>query len=347
MAAGAAAAAGGAQLPSQQPSNAGGQQPGPLTLLDYQQQLSERQGSLPAWAQPQIHPQDSMSHPHHQLYALPAHPQPHQQQQQLPDPVGTPNLARLSDPGVQWLQQQQQAQQQQQQQQPGLFMAAPRSTHSGVLPEQLANPLILQQQAPLERRSAPLDVPWQTGMVSPRSAAAAAAASSRGAGMGTAMFARLTAQHQLGQLGGSPRFSGPLGAESLVGSVGATSAGGSLLGPDSLTGGFTAVPPGSQPVHDVPLDSGARYAAPRAPKALREREAGLNRERRRSERRLSKGAMVAWATCQIINASELRMLECIGGGAYGQVFLAEWMGTQVAAKQLLSFQNKAKDEVRL
>jgi hypothetical protein len=73
----------------------------------------------------------------------------------------------------------------------------------------------------------------------------------------------------------------------------------------------------------------------------------LNRERRRSERRLSKGAMVAWATCQIINASELRMLECIGGGAYGQVFLAEWMGTQVAAKQLLSFQNKAKDEVRL
>lgn len=28
-----------------------------------------------------------------------------------------------------------------------------------------------------------------------------------------------------------------------------------------------------------------------------------------------------------------------------QVFLAEWMGTQVAAKQLLSFQNKAKDEV--
>jgi hypothetical protein len=57
--------------------------------------------------------------------------------------------------------------------------------------------------------------------------------------------------------------------------------------------------------------------------------------------------MVAWATCQIINASELRMQECIGGGAYGQVFLAEWMGTQVAAKQLLSFQNKAKDEVRV
>lgn len=28
-----------------------------------------------------------------------------------------------------------------------------------------------------------------------------------------------------------------------------------------------------------------------------------------------------------------------------QVFLAEWMGTQVAAKQLLSFQNKAKDAV--
>lgn len=47
-------------------------------------------------------------------------------------------------------------------------------------------------------------------------------------------------------------------------------------------------------------------------------------------------------TCTVLNCSAPHLL-CL----LVQVFLAEWMGTQVAAKQLLSFQEKAKDEVSI
>jgi hypothetical protein len=214
---------------------------------------------------------------------------------------------------VQWLQQQQQQQQQQ------MFMSTPGAAAVGSLPEQLANPLVTQQQQqqqqllPLERRSAPLEIPWHASM---SGQPAAAGSSGRGGGMGTAMYVRLTAQHQLGQLGGSPGFSGASLPDALGASAGGPEGAPQLLAGSLPADGFHLALGGSQ---DGSLDPGCQmlYAAPRAPKALRER--GMNRERRRSERRLSKGANIAWATCQIINASELRMLECIGGGAYGQV----------------------------
>jgi hypothetical protein len=282
------------------------QQTNQLAVLQQQQQLQQRRdfqqehhAAMAAWQQ-QLHPQDSISHPHQQLYGISAFAQ--QQQQQLQAEVTS--LARLSDPGLQWLQHQSQQ---------ALFLSGPGAAASAALPEQIGNPLIQEQQLPLERRSAPLDIPWQANMVTQPSAAAGSA---RSTGMGTAMFARLTAQHQLGQLGGSPRFSGVLLSDALAGTSQTPSAAGSMM-VESPRGGFQA-PHGAPSALDVPMDSAPRYAAPRAPKALRDLELG-NRDRRRSERRLSKGANIAWSTCQIINASELRMLECIGGGAYGQV----------------------------
>lgn len=264
-----------------------------------------------AWQQQQlpVHSQDgnALSQQQQQLYSMPQH------REGLHRQSPAPNLARLSEPGVQWLQQQQQQLPQH------MFMSSPGAA-AGSLPEQLANPLITQQQQQqllsLERRSAPLEIPWHNSMVGQPPAAPS---SGRGGGMGTAMYARLTAQHQLGQLGGSPGFSGA----SLPDALGASSGHGAPLLAGSLPADGIAnfhhqLPQGAMSVQDGSLDHGQLvYAAPRAPKALRER--GLNRERRRSERRLSKGANIAWATCQIINASELRMLECIGGGAYGQV----------------------------
>lgn len=272
-------------------------------LQQHQQQQRDLQqehaAAMVAWQQ-QMHPQDSISHPHQQLYGMTGFAQSPQQQQLQADV----SLARLSDPGLQWLQQQSQQ---------ALFLNGPEGAVGAGLSEQIGNPLIQEQQQPLQRRSAPLDIPWQANMVAQQSAAASPG---RGTGMGTAMYARLTAQHQLGQLGGSPRFSGTMLSDALAGTSHTPSAAGSMLG-ESPRGGFQA-PQGGPSALDVPMDSGPRYAAPRAPKALRERDLS-NRERRRSERRLSKGANIAWSTCQIINASELRMLECIGGGAYGQV----------------------------
>lgn len=256
--------------------------------------------ALASWQQQSMQSQDSMVHPHHQLFGIP----PYQQQDRA-----LPGLARMSEPGRHVLQQLQQ-------QQPPFFIGGAGS-HAGALPEQVTNPLVQQQQQQLslERRSAPLDIPWQGNMVQPTAAGAAAA------GMGTAMYARLTAQHQLGQLGSSPRFNSGNGmlSEAMGGSAGAAgSPGASMLAGQAPNGSFHG-PHGTSSMPDVGFDvgSGPRYAAPRAPKALR--EVGMNRERRRSERRLSKGANIAWSTCQVINASELQMLECIGGGAYGQV----------------------------
>lgn len=278
-----------------------------------QQQLGTQQeqaAAMLAWQQQlPVHAQDGNAHlqQQQQLYSMPHHKEGTHQQ-----PLPEPNLARLSEPGVQWLQQQQQLPQH-------MFMSTPGAA-AGSLPEQLANPLITQQQQqqqqlPLERRSAPLEIPWHSSMAGQPPAAGS---SGRGGGMGTALYARLTAQHQLGQLGGSPGFSGA----SMPDALGASGPGAPLLAgsppADGIAGYHHQLPQGAMSVQDGSLDAGQLvYAAPRAPKALRER--GLNRERRRSERRLSKGANIAWSTCQIINASELRMLECIGGGAYGQV----------------------------
>lgn len=272
-----------------------------------QQQLGTQQeqaAAMLAWQQQlPVHAQDGNTHPQQQLlYSMPHHKEGAHRQ-----PLPEPNLARLSEPGVQWLQQQQLPQH--------MFMSTPGAA-AGSLPEQLANPLVTQQQQqqlPLERRSAPLEIPWHTSMVGQPPAAGS---SGRGGGMGTAMYARLTAQHQLGQLGGPPSFSGASLPDALGAGPGAPLLAGSL--PADGIAGFHQLPQGPMSVQDGSLDPGQLvYATPRAPKALRER--GLNRERRRSERRLSKGANIAWSTCQIINASELRMLECIGGGAYGQV----------------------------
>eukprot|EP00775_Hariotina_reticulata_P009889 gene9889-10046_t len=70
--------------------------------------------------------------------------------------------------------------------------------------------------------------------------------------------------------------------------------------------------------------------APRAPRAQRLAAAAAaaagggqdpnSRERRKSERRLSKGAQIAasWNTCQIIESRELKLINCIGSGAYGK-----------------------------
>lgn len=302
---------------AQQPSGSY-QQHGILAQMAPQQGQQEHAAALLAWQQQQpqpqhsLHAQDSMVVPSPQRFGIASYGHPHQQPQPQVDPAAHTSLSRLSEPGVQWLQHQQQQPAQ-------LFSLSGAAGGNGVLQEQLANPLVA-----LERRSAPLDIPWQTGITPQNSAAASLG---RNSGMGTAMYARLTAQQQLGQLGGSPRFNSGtmLSADGGVASAGAGSAAGSLLGDASVPGSFWA--PQSGRSDDVPMDLGPRYAAPRAPKALRERELGLNRERRRSERRLSKGANIAWSTCQIIDASELRMQECIGGGAYGQVCCRVGWGT--------------------
>ena len=62
--------------------------------------------------------------------------------------------------------------------------------------------------------------------------------------------------------------------------------------------------------------------APRKPRAQRQVDALQQeecRERRKSERRLSKGAQIAWSTCQIIESRELKLQSSIGSGAYGKV----------------------------
>jgi hypothetical protein len=62
--------------------------------------------------------------------------------------------------------------------------------------------------------------------------------------------------------------------------------------------------------------------APRKPRAQRQVAAlqeAESRERRKSERRLSKGAQIAWSTCQIIESRELKIVSAIGQGAYGKV----------------------------
>lgn len=58
---------------------------------------------------------------------------------------------------------------------------------------------------------------------------------------------------------------------------------------------------------------------PRAPLAQRLALQEGARERRKSERRLSKGAQIAWSTCQIITNQELVLQTVIGSGAYGKV----------------------------
>jgi hypothetical protein len=172
--------------------------------------------------------------------------------------------------------------------------------------------------------------------------------------------------------------------------------------PRSPTGGGDVVSYGSGPA-----------LAPRKPRAQRQvdmLQQAESRERRKSERRLSKGAQIAWSTCQIIESKELKLVSPIGSGAYGkvwtgiagavagvkrttegfqmrlewaevpelcrvswhgstargqqssrltakgvcsylihdrlfnQVWLAEWMGTQVAAKELLCLTARAKDD---
>jgi hypothetical protein len=69
--------------------------------------------------------------------------------------------------------------------------------------------------------------------------------------------------------------------------------------------------------------------APRAPRAQRAAAAAvlessqgggaMSRERRKSERRLSRGSQLQWSTCQIIESTELKLLSSIGSGAYGKV----------------------------
>lgn len=61
--------------------------------------------------------------------------------------------------------------------------------------------------------------------------------------------------------------------------------------------------------------------APRKPRAQRmdALQQAESRERRKSERRLSKGAQISWSTCQIIESRELKLLSSIGSGAYGKV----------------------------
>lgn len=68
--------------------------------------------------------------------------------------------------------------------------------------------------------------------------------------------------------------------------------------------------------------------APRKPRAQRQVDAlqAESRERRKSERRLSKGAQIAWSTCQIIEGRELKLLSAIGSGAYGKVRVAQMFG---------------------
>lgn len=45
----------------------------------------------------------------------------------------------------------------------------------------------------------------------------------------------------------------------------------------------------------------------------------MSRERRKSERRLSRGSQLQWSTCQIIESTELKLMSSIGSGAYGKV----------------------------
>jgi hypothetical protein len=116
--------------------------------------------------------------------------------------------------------------------------------------------------------------------------------------------------------------------------------------PVSPRGGGSPAPP---PVAATVTSYGSGpVMAPRKPRAQRQVDAlqqAESRERRKSERRLSKGAQIAWSTCQIIESRELKLQSAIGSGAYGRVWLAEWMGTQVAAKELLCLTDRVKDDV--
>ncbi|KAG1670164.1 hypothetical protein FOA52_000876 [Chlamydomonas sp. UWO 241] len=49
--------------------------------------------------------------------------------------------------------------------------------------------------------------------------------------------------------------------------------------------------------------------------------------------------------CQTIEASELNIIKAVGKGAYGKVYLAEWCGCQVAAKELLGFIDGKEDQL--
>jgi hypothetical protein len=129
-----------------------------------------------------------------------------------------------------------------------------------------------------------------------------AAATSPRAAVGSLAYAHAVAQQQLAQLCSSPRA---------VDAGGASSYGSPVVVAGHLGGGGAAPP--MSPHSGSPFTSGGRHLqAPRAPAASRNSGsggggggAGSTRERRKSERRLSKGANLAWSTCQIIEASEL------------------------------------------
>ena len=80
-------------------------------------------------------------------------------------------------------------------------------------------------------------------------------------------------------------------------------------------------PQGSPPAATVTSYGSGPAMAPRKPRAQRQVDAlqAESRERRKSERRLSKGSQIAWSTCQIIESRELKLLSPIGSGAYGRV----------------------------
>jgi hypothetical protein len=74
-------------------------------------------------------------------------------------------------------------------------------------------------------------------------------------------------------------------------------------------------------------------AEPRKPRAQRlaeeEGDAAL-RDRRKSERRLSKGVQIAWSGCQIIDSKELKLINAVGAGAYGKVGVSKyWQGSVI------------------
>ncbi|KAF6253127.1 hypothetical protein COO60DRAFT_1463350 [Scenedesmus sp. NREL 46B-D3] len=122
-------------------------------------------------------------------------------------------------------------------------------------------------------------------------------------------------------------------------SLSAATHGGFLAGPGSgavssigLTAAAGAAPAvgGARPAAAFGAPKGLPeiITAPRAPRAQRAAAAAVldssqaggasSRERRKSERRLSRGSQLQWSTCQIIESTELKLLSCIGSGAYGK-----------------------------
>ena len=49
-----------------------------------------------------------------------------------------------------------------------------------------------------------------------------------------------------------------------------------------------------------------------------------------------------FTSTQIIESRELQLRDHIGSGAYGKVWLAEWLNTQVAVKELINLSDKFK-----